>query len=117
MQTQDGSAAGAAVVMATGITPRSDLAGAAGAAITEDGAVRVDATMRTSLDGLLAAGDVAFARNAAAGRSLRVEHWGDALGQGEVAGRTRGRGGSPWADVPGFWSTIGIADAQARRLG
>ena len=37
---------------------------------------------------LLAAGDVAFAFNAAAGRRLRVEHWGEALNMGEVAGKT-----------------------------
>ena len=63
--------------------------------------------MRTSLEGVLAAGDVALAHNAAAGRPLRIEHWGDALAQGEVAGRTAAGAPSTWADVPGFWSSIG----------
>jgi 3-phenylpropionate/trans-cinnamate dioxygenase ferredoxin reductase subunit len=63
--------------------------------------------MRTALPGVLAAGDVAAAFNAAAGRRLRVEHWGDALGQGEVAGRVAAGADVRWEDVPGFWSAIG----------
>ncbi len=56
---------------------------------------------------LLAAGDVAFAENAAAGRRLRVEHWGEALNQGEIAGRTLAGVEARWDVAPGFWSTIG----------
>ena len=104
--TGDGQAGGDLVVMATGVSPRSDLAIAAGLDI-EDGAVPTDAGMRTSAAGVLAAGDVALAENVAAGRRLRVEHWGDALGQGRVAGRTAAGVDASWDDVPGFWSTIG----------
>ena len=53
------------------------------------------------------AGDVAFAANAAAGRPLRVEHWGEALNQGEVAGRTLAGERARWDVAPGFWSTVG----------
>jgi 3-phenylpropionate/trans-cinnamate dioxygenase ferredoxin reductase component len=56
---------------------------------------------------VLAAGDVCLAENTAAGRPLRVEHWGDALGQGEIAGRTAAGESAAWDEVPGFWSTIG----------
>jgi NADPH-dependent 2,4-dienoyl-CoA reductase/sulfur reductase-like enzyme len=98
---------GALVVMATGIAPRAELAAAAGVRRAESGAIAVDAAMRTSRDGLLAAGDVACARNATARRTLRVEHWGDALGQGAVAGRTAAGADAAWDAVPGFWSTIG----------
>jgi 3-phenylpropionate/trans-cinnamate dioxygenase ferredoxin reductase subunit len=94
------------VVMATGVAPRGELAAACGLEL-HDGAVPVDAAMRTAVDGLLACGDVAFARNAAAGRALRVEHWGDALGQGAVAGQTAAGVSAAWHEVPGFWSTIG----------
>jgi len=45
--------------------------------------------------------------NRAVGRQLRVEHWGDALAQGEVAGRTAAGEEAAWDAVPGFWSTIG----------
>jgi 3-phenylpropionate/trans-cinnamate dioxygenase ferredoxin reductase subunit len=46
-------------------------------------------------------------RNCSAGRRLRVEHWGDALGQGEIAGRVLAGQDAHWKDVPDFWSTIG----------
>jgi NADPH-dependent 2,4-dienoyl-CoA reductase/sulfur reductase-like enzyme len=97
---------GDAVVMATGVAPRSELAAQAGLEL--DGrAIPVSAAMRTAQDGLLAAGDVCVAHNLAAGRSLRVEHWGDALGQGAIAGETAAGADAGWDEVPGFWSTIG----------
>ncbi len=100
------SRAAALVVMATGVAPRGELAEAAGLAVA-GGAVVVDSAMRTAQPGVFAAGDVALAANASAGRRLRVEHWGDALGQGEVAGRSAAGEDAHWDAVPGFWSTIG----------
>jgi NADPH-dependent 2,4-dienoyl-CoA reductase/sulfur reductase-like enzyme len=94
------------VVMATGVAPRSELALVAGVEL-DDGAIPVSASMRSRSEGVLAAGDVCLAENAAAGRPLRVEHWGDALTQGEVAGRTAAGERAEWDAVPGFWSTIG----------
>jgi NADPH-dependent 2,4-dienoyl-CoA reductase/sulfur reductase-like enzyme len=97
----------AVVLMATGAEPRVELARDAGIRLSDDGAVVTDAQMRTTADTVYAAGDIAAAFNTAAGRALRVEHWGDALGHGEIAGR--GLAGRPgvWDGVPGFWSTIG----------
>ncbi len=95
------------VVMATGVAPRSELVAGALAVHEGDGAVPVDSGLRTALPDVLAAGDVCLAHNEAAGRPLRVEHWGDALGQGETAGRTAAGQSAAWAEVPGFWSTIG----------
>ena len=92
--------------MATGVAPRSELAAQAGLEL-DDGAIPVSAAMRTARDGLLAAGDVCLADNLAAGRALRVEHWGDALGQGAIAGQTAAGVDAGWDEVPGFWSTIG----------
>ncbi len=94
------------VVMAAGMRPQGALAETAGLAVHE-GRVVVDERMRTSDPGVLAAGDVAWARNAAAGRHLAVEHWGDALAMGEVAGRTTAGVDGAWDAAPGFWSTIG----------
>ena len=74
------------VLLAAGVRPRGELAAAAGLA-PDDGRIVADERMRTSAAGVLAAGDVALARNALAGRPLHVEHWGEALDQGEVAGR------------------------------
>jgi NADPH-dependent 2,4-dienoyl-CoA reductase/sulfur reductase-like enzyme len=94
------------VIMAAGVAPRSELAAAVGLEL-EGGAIPTDAAMRTVLAGVLAAGDVCLAQNTAAGRRLRVEHWGDALGQGSVAGSTVAGVQAGWNAVPGFWSTIG----------
>lgn len=104
--TPAGELTGDVAVMAAGVAPRAELAVQAGIELS-DGAVPVDAAMRTAREGLLAAGDVCLADNLAAGRPLRVEHWGDALGQGAVAGRTAAGVDAGWNDVPGFWSTIG----------
>ncbi|HEX3616492.1 MAG TPA: FAD/NAD(P)-binding oxidoreductase [Solirubrobacteraceae bacterium] len=94
------------VVMSVGVTPRSELAAQTGLRL-EGGAVPVDASMRSAVAGLLAAGDVCLAQNSAAGRALRVEHWGDALAHGEIAGRVAAGEAPTWDAVPGFWSTIG----------
>jgi NADPH-dependent 2,4-dienoyl-CoA reductase/sulfur reductase-like enzyme len=94
------------VVMAAGVAPRSELAAQAGLQL-KDGAVPVDSSMRSQVDGLLAAGDVCLAQNRTAGRALRVEHWGEALAHGEIAGRTAAGETAVWDTVPGFWSTIG----------
>jgi 3-phenylpropionate/trans-cinnamate dioxygenase ferredoxin reductase component len=97
--------AGDCVVLATGVRPRGELAATAGLEL-EDGAIPVDATMRSSDPTILAVGDVALADNAVAGRAIRVEHWGDALGHGKVAGRTLAGVEGRWEEVPGFWSTL-----------
>ncbi len=94
------------VLMAAGMEPQSQIAAAAGIDV-EAGRVVTDASMRTSAPGVLAAGDLALAHNAAAGRRLAVEHWGEALAMGEVAGRTAAGAQAQWAQAPGFWSTIG----------
>ncbi|MEP7091207.1 MAG: FAD-dependent oxidoreductase [Nocardioidaceae bacterium] len=94
------------VLVSTGAAPQGELALEAGLA-TSEGRVVVDSHMRTQVPGVLAAGDIAFAHNDAAGRSLAVEHWGEALRMGEVAGTTAAGGDDTWAQVPGFWSEIG----------
>ncbi|HVW45491.1 MAG TPA: FAD-dependent oxidoreductase [Solirubrobacterales bacterium] len=93
------------VVLALGVERDDGLAAAAGLPV-EDG-IEVDATMATPDPRVLAAGDVAFAFNASAGRRLRVEHWGEALNMGEVAGKTMAGAEAGWRVAPGFWSTIG----------
>jgi 3-phenylpropionate/trans-cinnamate dioxygenase ferredoxin reductase component len=109
VELQDGTqVSGSCVVLAAGVRPRGRLAEAAGLQM-RDGAVVVDAGMRSSSapHGVLAVGDLACAYNAVAQRHLRVEHWGDALGHGEIAGRTLAGADASWSEVPGFWSTIG----------
>ena len=95
------------ILMAAGVQPRAGLAETAGLDV-RDGRIVVDERMRTSAEGVYAAGDVALAHNTAAGRHLAVEHWGEALNMGEIAGRAiAGDADARWAVAPGFWSTIG----------
>jgi len=109
VHTAPGPAAATAdlVVLAAGVAPRIELAIAAGLDCP-DGRVPTDARLRTAAPDLWAAGDVAAAHHALAGRPIPVEHWGDALAQGEVAGRAAaGDEDATWDGVPGFWSSIG----------
>ncbi len=94
------------VVLGAGAKPRVELAEAAGLEM-RDGAVRCDASLRTSHPNVWAAGDIAMADHPRAGRGIRVEHWGDALAHGEAIGAQLAGSRAQWEDVPGFWSTIG----------
>ena len=104
----DGTAVtGDLVLAAVGVRPATEFVERAGVLCTE-GRVVVDEHMRTTFPGIWAAGDAVLARNAAAGRHLAVEHWGEALAMGEVAGRqAAGESSAAWSAVPGFWSEIG----------
>ncbi|HUN77587.1 MAG TPA: FAD-dependent oxidoreductase [Solirubrobacteraceae bacterium] len=93
------------VLLGTGVRPRGELAERAGLELA-GGAVLTDTQMRAH-ERVFAVGDVACAQNRRAGRRLRVEHWGDALGQGEIAGRVLAGQDAHWEAVPGFWFAIG----------
>ncbi|MEU8118030.1 FAD-dependent oxidoreductase [Spirillospora sp. NPDC049024] len=71
------------VVMGVGATPNTALAAEAGLKV--DGGVVADERLRTGDPAILAAGDVVTAHNTALGRSLRVEHWDNAIRQGRLA--------------------------------
>jgi NADPH-dependent 2,4-dienoyl-CoA reductase/sulfur reductase-like enzyme len=95
------------VLLALGIEPRAELALGAGLEL-RDGRVPVDSRMRSAAETLLAVGDVCLAENATAGRPLIVEHWGEALNHGAVAGaHLAGDRDAEWDSAPGFWTTIG----------
>jgi NADPH-dependent 2,4-dienoyl-CoA reductase/sulfur reductase-like enzyme len=104
------------VVAATGVQPQAALASAAGIE-TRDGRIVVDGQMRTSADNVYAAGDVALAYNSLAGRPVAVEHWQDAVDQGEIAGAGAAGQTREWDAVPGFWTTIGEATLKYHAWG
>ncbi len=104
------------VIAATGVEPQSALASAAGIE-TSDGRIVVDAHMRTSAENIYAAGDVALAYNSLAGRPVAVEHWQDAVAQGEIAGAAAAGQTREWDAVPGFWTTIGEATLKYHAWG
>lgn len=90
------------VVVGIGVTPRVDLAVAAGLAV--DNGVLVDAHLATSAPGIYAAGDIAHAQHPLLGRRLRVEHWANALNQGLVAGANAAGGAQSYDRMPYFFS-------------
>ena len=90
-----------AVLLATGVAPATALAEAAGLAV-ENGIV-VDELLRTSAEDVFAAGDVANTPHPRYGR-IRVEHWDNAIGQGEAAARSMLGKGEPYAKLPYFFT-------------
>jgi 3-phenylpropionate/trans-cinnamate dioxygenase ferredoxin reductase subunit len=90
------------VVIGVGVAPRTALAEAAGLAV--DNGIVVDERLRTSADGVFAAGDVANAAHPLLGARLRVEHWHNALEQGPAAARSMLGTGAPYDRIPYFFS-------------
>jgi hypothetical protein len=94
------------VLFGTGVSPRMQLAEEAKLEI-EEGGVVTDSSMRTSGSDIFAVGDIAFAMNESAGERQKVEHWGEALEHGRIAGTVLAGGEASWSMAPGFWSTMG----------
>ena len=85
VHTDGGDIEADVVVMGVGAAPRIDLPDAAG--LDVDNGVVVDETFRTSDPDIYAVGDVANAHNTVRGESLRVEHWDNAIRQGEAVAK------------------------------
>jgi NADPH-dependent 2,4-dienoyl-CoA reductase/sulfur reductase-like enzyme len=94
---------GDAVVIGVGVRPRTKLAEEAGLQV--EGGIVVDDRMRTSADGVYAAGDVASYPDARLGRR-RVEHVDNAEKSGEVAGRNMAGEETAYTHTPYFWSDL-----------
>ena len=73
------------VLMGVGAVPNTGLAEEAG--LTVDNGVVVDEHFATSDPDVLAIGDVARAHNTALGQSVRVEHWDNAIRQGNAVAK------------------------------
>jgi 3-phenylpropionate/trans-cinnamate dioxygenase ferredoxin reductase subunit len=90
------------VVIGVGAAPRVELAAAAGI-VVEDG-IAVDERLETSTPGVFAAGDVAAAWHPFYQARIRVEHWANALHQGQVAARNMLGLATPYERLPYFFS-------------
>ena len=100
--TQNGHAD--VVVVGVGVTPDVMLARKAGLELGDTGGVACDAMLRTSAEGVFAAGDMCEYDSVVHGRRLRVEHEEVAAAQGRHAARAMLGSEEPYAEVPYFWS-------------
>jgi 3-phenylpropionate/trans-cinnamate dioxygenase ferredoxin reductase subunit len=99
----DESSIGADLVVAgIGILPAVHFLEETG--IVQQNAVPVDARMRTAVDGIFAAGDVARIPDFITGKTRRVEHWVEAMRQGQHAARSMLGVEEEYREVPFFWS-------------
>jgi 3-phenylpropionate/trans-cinnamate dioxygenase ferredoxin reductase subunit len=91
------------VVAGIGVTPRIELARAAGIEVGDG--VLVDGQLQTGAPGIFAAGDIAnFAHPLYGNRRMRVEHWANAGDQGPFAARAMLGSSDVWQRVPYFYS-------------
>lgn len=104
IQVGDGTSVEAGVVVVgIGVTPRVELAEAAG--IDTDNGIVVDDHLRTSAADVYAAGDVASYDDALLGRR-RVEHVDNAEAMGKQAGRNLAGADEVYDYTPIFWSDL-----------
>ncbi|MDC5699029.1 FAD-dependent oxidoreductase [Intrasporangium calvum] len=90
------------VVIGVGIRPNTRLAEDAGLEV--DNGIVVDEALRTSADGVFAAGDVANWFNPTLGTHVRVEHWANAHDGGYAAGQSIVGKEVHYGPVPFFYS-------------
>ncbi|MEA2246669.1 MAG: 3-phenylpropionate/trans-cinnamate dioxygenase ferredoxin reductase component [Solirubrobacteraceae bacterium] len=96
-----------AVVVGAGVMPDVMLAQRAGLEIGERGGVRTDAALRTSAEGVFAAGDMAeYESPVHGGEHVRIEHWDVAEQQGATAARSMLGGDGAHDVVPYFFSDL-----------
>lgn len=94
--------AGDAVVVSVGMMPENTWLSTSDVQ-TADGIV-TDAYCRTTMPGVLAAGDCARWHHPVYGTDLRFEHWDTAAKHGAAAGRCALGVAEPFAPIPMFWS-------------
>lgn len=95
------------VVVGAGVRPDVMLAERAGLEIDEDnGGIRCDETLETSVEGIYAAGDSCSYDSRVHGRRLRVEHWDVAMQQGQHAAQSMMGDAKPYEVVPYFFSDL-----------
>ncbi len=90
------------VVVGVGVSPRTELAEAAGLQLGNG--VVVDEHLATSVPGIWAAGDVANAYHPVLDTRIRLEHWSAALNQGPVAAKNMLGQDISYVKIPYFFS-------------
>jgi 3-phenylpropionate/trans-cinnamate dioxygenase ferredoxin reductase component len=106
------------VVAGIGVVPNVELAQTAG--LNVENGIRVDASLRTSVPDVYAAGDVACFHNPALDSWLRVEHEDNANTMGEMAGKSMAGAAVSYDHLPSFYSDLfeygyeAVGDTDAR---
>ena len=95
-----------AVVAGVGALPDVMTARKAGLTIGDLGGVACDAALRTSAEGVWAAGDICEYRSVLHGRTVRIEHEEVAASQGAHVARAMLGADGPYAEVPYFWTDL-----------
>ncbi|MBW3652216.1 MAG: FAD-dependent oxidoreductase [Actinobacteria bacterium] len=94
------------VVAGVGATPDVMLARKAGLELGQSGGVACDSGLRTSVEGVFAAGDMCEYDSVIHGRRVRIEHEEVAAEQGRHVARAMLGAGWPYSEVPYFWSDL-----------
>jgi len=97
-------------VVGVGVEPATETV--AETAMRLDDGIVVDERCRTSIEGVFAAGDVARHHLPSLGRHVRVEHWQNAIRQGEAAARGMLGAAGVYDEVHWFWSDQYDANIQ-----
>jgi 3-phenylpropionate/trans-cinnamate dioxygenase ferredoxin reductase subunit len=90
------------VVVGVGVEPVTEVV--AETEVKLDNGIIVDAYCQTNIEGIYAAGDVARHYHPLIGRYIRVEHYQNAISQGQAAARNMLGQQQPYAEVHWFWS-------------
>lgn len=91
------------VTAGIGVTPTT--AWLEGSGLELDNGVLTDAAGRTNVEGIWAAGDVAYFEHPLYGERVRVHHWTNAVEQGRAVGLNMARGtATAYAGIPYFWT-------------
>jgi 3-phenylpropionate/trans-cinnamate dioxygenase ferredoxin reductase subunit len=90
------------VVVGVGVEPVTEVV--AGSGVKLDNGIVVDEYCQTNIDGIYAAGDVARHYHPLIGRHIRVEHYQNAISQGQLAARNMLGQQQAYAEVHWFWS-------------
>lgn len=92
------------VIVGVGVIPETELAKSGGLEVGNG--IVVNEYLEASRPDIYAAGDNAFFPYRALGQSMRIEHWDNALIQGEWAGRNMAGAHEPFTYQPYFFSDL-----------
>lgn len=104
------------VIVSVGVRPNSDLARAAGLDVSERGAIRVDASLRTSDPNIYAGGDCVELTHQLTGKPFYLPLGSLANRQGRVIGTNLAGGSSCFKGAVGSWC-VGLFDMAAAGTG